>query len=165
MKLYANITALFFQKQLYQIQINLKPRNTISWQRKSRVFTIFTRKNKRCYVSLPSLSRDHQTVTIMNLNIILFLSAADENRNVKEKFCHPALMGNCLTYSHLSWPFNPVNGLLMVRSRSCVEHEMLRRRGRILVREIWTWNLAGECKENCNKDGQERSWHRNFLDW
>ena len=35
---------------------------------------IFTRKNKRCYVSLPvpyiapSLSRVHQTVTTMNLN-------------------------------------------------------------------------------------------------
>ena len=38
-------------------------------------FDIFTKKNKIVYASLPipyirpSLSRDHQTVTIMNLNI------------------------------------------------------------------------------------------------
>ena len=43
-----------------------------------RGFNIFTRKNKRCYVSLPmsyigsSLSRGHQVVTIMNVKIYCF---------------------------------------------------------------------------------------------
>ena len=43
-----------------------------------RDFNIFTRKNKRCYVSLaipyikPSPSTGHQTVTIMNLKIYCF---------------------------------------------------------------------------------------------
>ena len=36
-------------------------------------------------------------------------------------------------------PFNPVNDILIVRSSSCVGHEMLWPRGRCLVTKIWTW--------------------------
>ena len=35
--------------------------------------------------------------------------------------------------------FNPVNDILIVRSSSCVGHEMLWPRGRCLVTKIWTW--------------------------
>ena len=36
-------------------------------------------------------------------------------------------------------PFSPVNDILIVRSSSCVGHEMLWPRGRCLVTKIWTW--------------------------
>ena len=56
-----------------------KPTHTyFMLKRISRSYNIFTRKNKICYVSLPapyvgpSLSRDHQTLTIMDLKIYCF---------------------------------------------------------------------------------------------
>ena len=79
---------------------------------------IFTRKNKRSHVYLPipynwpSLSKDHQAVTIMNHccygfdgQIIVFcLSASAKLQNPKEASRHPALMGKCSTCSHILWP-------------------------------------------------------------
>ena len=71
--------------------------------------TFFTRKNKRCSVALlvsnirPSLSRDHQTAAIMNLNIqYCFLNDTAEDGNTSGTFCHPVLMDTCPTCSHLS---------------------------------------------------------------
>ena len=80
MKLYANITAPFFKNNyLYQIQTILADTQAQTYnftiKRNPRGFNIFIGKNKRCCVSLPtsyipsSLSKGHQTVTIMNLNI------------------------------------------------------------------------------------------------
>ena len=86
---------------------------------------IFTRESKRCYVYLlipynwHSLSRDHQRVTIMihccywfdgqwNVKakyIVLCLNALAKLQNPKGPSRHPALMGNCSTCSHMSWPY------------------------------------------------------------
>ena len=92
---------------LYQILINLASILTrvynfmikrIPWG-----FNIFTRKNARCYVSLPipyigpSLSRDHQTVASEFKNI-LFLNASAKDRDAKKTSCHLVLMGNCPTW-------------------------------------------------------------------
>ena len=80
-------------------------------------------KNKRCHVYLPvpynwpSLSKDHQTVTMMNhccysfdglwkVKIkykVLCLNALAKLQNARGAFRHPALMGNYLTCSHVPW--------------------------------------------------------------
>ena len=67
---------------IYQILIILADVLTRTYnfmmKRISRVFYIFTRKNKRCDVSLstphirPSFSRGHQTLAIRNLKIYCF---------------------------------------------------------------------------------------------
>ena len=84
---------------------------------------IFIKENKGCYVYLPtpynrpSFSRNHQTVTIMNQCCYCF----DGSCKVKTKYIvlrlntfgliteckrsiSPALMDNCPTCSHMSWP-------------------------------------------------------------
>ena len=79
-------------------------------KRKNKLGNIFfTRKIKGCSVALlgsnirPSLFRDHQTATIMNLNIqYCFLNDTAENRNTSGTFCHPVLMDTCPTFSHMS---------------------------------------------------------------
>ena len=73
--------ASFKNNFLYQIQRILTNTQDRAYsfmiKRVPRCFNIFTRKNRSYYVSLPilcigpSLSRDHQTVT-MNLNIYCF---------------------------------------------------------------------------------------------
>ena len=75
---------------------------------------IFTRPYNR-----PSLSRDHQTVTIMNhccycfdvlgkmktKHIGLFLNALVKLQNATGGPRHPTLMSNCPTY--MPWPYQP----------------------------------------------------------
>ena len=76
-----------------------------------------------CYVCLPipynrsSLSRDHQTVTIMNhccycfdglwkvKYIVLCLNALAKFQNVRETSRRPVFMGNCPTCSHMPCPY------------------------------------------------------------
>ena len=82
---------------------------------------IFTRTNKSCYVyfliqyNRSSLSRDHQTVAIMNHSVkkvqyvISRLNALAKLQNVKEASRHPALMGNCPTWSHMPCPYQSTN--------------------------------------------------------
>ena len=59
-------------------------------------FNTYTRKNKRCYISLPipfigfSLVRGHQIITIMNLNM-LFLNSPVKDRDTTGISYHPAL--------------------------------------------------------------------------
>ena len=80
-----------------------------------------------CYVFIPynwpSLSRDHQTVTIMNhccfwfdglwnvgpKYIVLCLNALAKLQNLKGASRHPALMGNCSTCSHMPWHYQSTN--------------------------------------------------------
>ena len=91
---------------LYQILIDLASIITRAYnfmiKRIPWGFNIFTRKNARCYVSLPipyigpSLSRDHQTVANESKNI-LFLNASAKDRDARETSCHLVLMGNCPT--------------------------------------------------------------------
>ena len=84
------------------------------------------------YVYLPipnnrlSLSRDHQTVAIMNnccycfdglwkvngkyiqyaiLYIVLCLNALIKLQNARGASCYPAWMDNCPTCSHMPWPY------------------------------------------------------------
>ena len=107
-----------------------------------------------CYVYLPipynqsSFSRDHQTVTIMNHCCYCF----DDLWKVKAKYValcsndfaklqnargashHPALMGNCLLAVKCFDPINPLNGLLSLRPRWGVEHEILWPREGCLLR-------------------------------
>ena len=86
---------------------------------------IFNRKNKRCPIYLPipynrpSLSRGHQTITIMNYccycfnglwkvkakYIVLCLNAFAKLQNAKREFRHLVLMGNCPTCSLMPWPY------------------------------------------------------------
>ena len=105
---------------------------------KENRFSIFTRKNKS-YASLsipyiqPVLSRDLQTVTIMNLNIYCFYRTECEGY-----IFHSALMVTSRLVVTCLNPINPVKSLLIVRFESCVGHEMQRPRGRCHVRRIWT---------------------------
>ena len=135
-----------------------------------RDLNIFTRKNIRCYVSLPIpyirpvhttpwLSRGYQTVRIMNhycyclmvfrislewslyaKYIVLCLNASAKLRNARGLYRCPDLIDNFPT-TCLS-PINPVNGLLLVSCRWCAGHEILWPRERSLVRRIWTWKLC-----------------------
>ena len=67
----------FYQALIILVDIQARTYNFMI-RRIPRGFKNFTRKNKRCYVSLPipyielSLSRGHQTVTIMNRKIHCF---------------------------------------------------------------------------------------------
>ena len=93
------------KNNLYQIQlilVDVQPR-AYNFMIKGivRGFSIFNRENKTCYVSLPipyigtSLSRDHQTVIMMNLQYIIL----NEGRGTS---CYSALMGNFPICSHMS---------------------------------------------------------------
>ena len=84
---------------------------------------IFNRKSKRCSIyfpvpyNWPSLSRGHQTVTIMNhccycfndlwkvkaKYMVLCLNAFAKLLNAKRESHHLVLMGNCLTCSLVPW--------------------------------------------------------------
>ena len=80
----------------------------------------------------PSLSRGHQTVTRTILNIYYFKCLGFlKELKVRRTFCHPIFV-TCLS------PINLVNGLLVVRSGSCVGYEMLWTRRKSLVRRIGT---------------------------
>ena len=63
-----------------------------------RGFNIFTRKNKRSYVSLlipyirPSNSNNNESKYT-----IMFLNASAKDQNTRRIFSYPALMGYCLT--------------------------------------------------------------------
>ena len=109
-------------------------------------FYIFTRKNKRCDVSLSILhirpsafifQRPSNSINKESKNI-LFLNALAKDQDARGISCHLALMGNCPTCCHIYQPINRVNGLLIVRPRSCEGHEISWSRGRCLVRRIWT---------------------------
>ena len=85
-----------------------------------------TAKNKRCYVYLPipynqpPLSRDHQTVKMMNhccycfdglwkvekvKYAILCLNALAKLHNAREASRHPALVDNCPNCNDMFWPY------------------------------------------------------------
>ena len=87
---------------------------------------ISTRKNKRCYYYIPipynrpSLSRDHQTVTIMKhccycfdglwkvkkvKYIILCLNALAKLQNTRRWSRYAALIGNCPSCNDTPWPY------------------------------------------------------------
>ena len=118
-KLNIRIKVHFFQLQYHD-------------KKNSSSLNIFIRKNKRCYVYLPiphnrpSLSKDHQTVPIMNhccycfdrlwkakgkyiqytiLFIVLCLNALAKLQSARRASRHPALIGNCPTCNHMPWPY------------------------------------------------------------
>ena len=105
---YRQTLQLASYKYLYQIQVVLVYAKSWAYnfmiKRNPRGFNTFTKENKRRSVSLSmpyiwlSLSRSHQTVTIMNLNIYCFWMPWKET----ETSFDPALMGNCPTCSYMS---------------------------------------------------------------
>ena len=129
-------------------------------KRISSSLNIFTRKNKRCYVCLPtpynrsSLSRDHETVTIMNhccycfdglgrmktKYIVLCWNALAKQQNARGASATPALMINYPTFSFMPWHYQSINGLLSVRSRCCAGHEIL-----------WPQEVPVSWEESCHE--------------
>ena len=63
-------------------------------ERIPRGFNIFTRRNKRCYVSFPipyigpSLSRGYQTVAIMNAKMYGFLNVSAKDLDTRGTSCY-----------------------------------------------------------------------------
>ena len=83
-QLHAIITARFFQKITLSIKyISVKFSSyTVYWA------FFFQRPSNR--------------VTRTNLNIYYFLNVLTKDRKARRTFCHPALMGNWPTFSHMS---------------------------------------------------------------
>ena len=79
-----------------------------------------------------------------NVQLVLCLNVLAKLQNPKEASCHPALMGNCSTCSHIPLgPINPLNGLLSVCSRWCATmYEILWPRERCLLTRKLTWSLS-----------------------
>ena len=112
-----------------QIQIILVNSPTRAYNFKAKripsSLNVFTPKSEGCYVYLPipcnrsSLSRGHQTVTIINQGcyrfdglwnvkaeyITLCLNAFAKLQNMRGASCPLVLMGNCPNCSYMPWPF------------------------------------------------------------
>ena len=123
-------------------------------------WNIFTEKNKKYYVylpipyNLPSLSRDHQTVIIMNhccdcfdglwkvkkvKYIILYLNALTKLQNARGGSCHPPLMDNCPSCNHMPWPFQSTEWFVISPFQVMCGHDILWPQERCLL----GWKLTG----------------------
>ena len=114
-------------------------------------------KNKRCYVYLPipynrpSLSRDHQRVTTINhccycfddlwkvkaKHVALWSSHLAKLQNARGASHHPALMGNCLTCSHMLWPYQFTKWFVITPSQVvCGAWDLVASRGVPLEKKV-----------------------------
>ena len=132
---------------LYQIKVmlaDIQARAYSSWQREfPDAFTILLGKINAMFLFLyhiiePSLSRYHQAVTIMNLKkyclLLPWLKTGTQKEYLSTQlwWVTAQLIITCLS------PINPVDPLLISRSRSCNGHEMLWSRRICFVIRKWT---------------------------
>ena len=133
---------------LFQIQINLINISTRAYNFKIKripsSLNIFTQRNKRCYVCLPipcnqpSLSKYHQTVTIMNHccycfdgllkmkieNILLCLSVLAKFQNARGASRHPSLINNCPACGHIPRSYQSIKRFVISPLQLVCGHEI-----------------------------------------
>ena len=121
--------------------------------------SIFTRKNKRYYVYLPipynrpSLSRDHQTVAIINYCCLLFWSS----RHITDCDGRISTPNFDPTFSYMLWPYQSTKWFVIISFQVvCGTRDFVATRQELVSWEdSWHEMYAGKRTQKYSKDDKE----------